>query len=75
MHFAVLLAGISTGLLNFVSLDDTPGVYSAFAFTVCALLAILYSAGMFIYRALSLRKVRINSISFPFLFFAHPDSS
>lgn len=57
MHFSVLLAGISTGLLNFVSLDDTAGVYSAFAFTGCALVALLYSAGIFLYRAISLRKV------------------
>ncbi|KAL7409664.1 VTC domain-containing protein [Mrakia frigida] len=56
LHFAVLLATIATGLLNFVSMKDTAGVYSAFAFTICALVAVAYSAGVFLYRALSLRK-------------------
>ncbi|CDZ96566.1 Protein involved in vacuolar polyphosphate accumulation, contains SPX domain [Phaffia rhodozyma] len=58
LHVAVLLAGISTGLLNFVSVDDTAGMYSAFAFTLCALISVAYSAGMFGYRAISLRKRR-----------------
>lgn len=60
------VAGISTGLLNFVSMDDEAGMYSAFAFAISALLAVAYSAGMFAYRAISLRRVRPT---FPFLSF------
>lgn len=64
LHFAVLLATIATGLLNFVPMKDAAGIYSAFAFTVCALVAVAYSAGVFLYRAYSLRKVSGRRLCF-----------
>ena len=41
-------------------MQDSAGIYSAFAFTVAALVAVAYSAGTFLYRAISLRKVRLD---------------
>jgi len=45
-------------------MKDTAGVYSAFAFTICALIAVAYSAGVFLYRAISLRKVSYSTLPF-----------
>ncbi len=47
---------MATTLLNFVPADDSVGRFSAGCFTVTALLAILYSGGMYTYRVLRLRK-------------------
>jgi hypothetical protein len=49
LSFAVLIGSIATTLLNFVPADDPRGLISA------ALLAIAYSAIIFVYRALRLR--------------------
>jgi hypothetical protein len=51
----VLIGSIATTLLNFVPADDPRGLISAALFTLAALLAIAYSAGIFVYRALRLR--------------------
>jgi hypothetical protein len=55
LSFAVLIGSIATTLLNFVPADDPRGLISAALFTLAALLAIAYSAGIFVYRALRLR--------------------
>lgn len=56
LHFSVLLATIATTLLNFIAPDDAVGLLSAACFTGTALLAILYSAGMYTLRVMRLRK-------------------
>jgi hypothetical protein len=33
-------------------------MYSAFAFSICALVAVAYAAGMFLFRAIALKNVR-----------------
>ncbi|EGO24422.1 hypothetical protein SERLADRAFT_415528 [Serpula lacrymans var. lacrymans S7.9] len=55
LNFAVLIGSIATTLLNFIPPDDYVGLISAIMFTVAALLAIAYSAIIFVYRALKLR--------------------
>lgn len=55
MNTAVFLGTIATTLLNFTSADDTTGLISATLFTFAALLAIAYSAGIFVYRTIRLR--------------------
>ncbi|KAK4684854.1 hypothetical protein P7C73_g5309, partial [Tremellales sp. Uapishka_1] len=55
-HFAVLLGAVSIGLLNFIQPDDTVGLISAGCFTLTALMAIVYSGGMYAYRILKLRN-------------------
>jgi len=56
LHFAIYIATIATTLLNFVPPGDTVGLISAGLFTLAALVAIAYSAIIFVYRALKLRK-------------------
>ncbi|THH15785.1 hypothetical protein EW146_g4745 [Bondarzewia mesenterica] len=56
LHFAVYIGMIATTLLNFVPPDDYRGLISAGLFTFAALLAIAYSAVIFVYRAYKLRK-------------------
>jgi len=56
LNFAVLIGSIATTLLNFVPAGDTRGLISAALFTLAALLAIAYSAIIFVYRALRLRE-------------------
>ncbi|KAG2351969.1 SPX-domain-containing protein [Suillus spraguei] len=56
LSFAVLIGSIATTLLNFVPADDPRGLMSAALFTLAALLAIAYSAIIFVYRALRLRE-------------------
>lgn len=46
---------IATTLLNFVPPDDTRGLIGAWCFTFAALLAIAYSAILFVFRSLRLR--------------------
>ncbi|KAI6042557.1 SPX-domain-containing protein [Pisolithus marmoratus] len=55
LHFAILIGTIATALLNFIPPEDTGGLISAAFFTLAALLAIGYSAVVFLYRALRLR--------------------
>ena len=45
-------------MLNFIHPDDPVGMISAGCFTVTALIAIVYSGGMYTYRILKLRKRR-----------------
>ncbi len=59
---SVFIGTIATTLLNFTSPDDSRGLISAALFTFCALLAIAYSAGIFLYRALSLRQRRAEGL-------------
>jgi hypothetical protein len=47
---------VSIALLNFIQPEDTVGLISASCFTITALLAIVYSGGMYTYRILKLRK-------------------
>lgn len=56
LHFAIYLGTIATTLLNFVPPGDTVGLISAGLFTLAALVAIAYSAIIYVYRALKLRK-------------------
>jgi len=56
LNFAVLIGTIATTLLNFIPANDKKGLISAFLFTLSALLAIAYSAIIFVYRALRLRS-------------------
>ncbi|KAL0571002.1 vacuolar transporter chaperone [Marasmius crinis-equi] len=55
LNTAVFIGTIATTLLNFTSPDDSRGLISAALFTLCALLAIAYSAIIFVYRAYRLR--------------------
>ncbi|EJD48890.1 SPX-domain-containing protein [Auricularia subglabra TFB-10046 SS5] len=56
LQFSVLIAFIPTTLLNFSSEDDRePGLLSAGAFTLAALLALAYSCFIFVHRAFKLR--------------------
>ena len=55
LQFSVLLGGIATALLNFTATNDTTGFTSATGFTLAALLAIAYSALIYVYRAYRLR--------------------
>lgn len=56
LNFSVLVGTIATTLLNFVDPRDGIGLVSATAFTIAALVSIAYSGGIFVFRALSLRK-------------------
>lgn len=53
---------IATTLLNFVPPDDTRGLISAWLFTFAALLAIAYSAILFVFRSLRLRARRAEGL-------------
>ncbi|OCF54818.1 vacuolar transporter chaperone 4 [Kwoniella mangroviensis CBS 10435] len=55
-HFAILLSGVSITLLNFINPRDSVGMISALLFSLTALLAIMYSGGMYAYRIIKLRK-------------------
>ncbi|EIN09987.1 SPX-domain-containing protein [Punctularia strigosozonata HHB-11173 SS5] len=56
LNFAVLIGTIATTLLNFIPPDDQAGLISAGLFTLAALLAIAYSAVVFVYRSIKLRR-------------------
>jgi hypothetical protein len=62
MNLAVFIGTIATTLLNFVHPDDRLGLIGAAMFTVCALLAIAYACGIFIYRVVRLRKRRAEGM-------------
>jgi hypothetical protein len=62
MHFAIYIGTIATTLLNFVPVDDARGLISAALFTFSALLAIAYSAGVFVYRARRIRARRASGM-------------
>ncbi len=52
----MVIGTIATTLLNFTSPEDTRGLISAALFTLAALMAIAYSAGIFVYRSYRLRE-------------------
>ncbi|EPT01373.1 hypothetical protein FOMPIDRAFT_124628 [Fomitopsis schrenkii] len=56
LQFAIYIGTIATTLLNFVPPGDKVGLISAGLFTLAALVAIAYSAVIFVYRALKLRR-------------------
>ncbi|KAI0033526.1 SPX-domain-containing protein [Vararia minispora EC-137] len=62
MHFAIYIGTIATTLLNFVPADDPRGLLSAALFTIAALLAIVYSAGVFVYRTRRIRARRASGM-------------
>lgn len=53
---------IATALLNYVSPDDPRGLISATIFTFAALLAIAYSAVLFVFRSFRLRARRADGL-------------
>lgn len=62
LNIAVFLGTIATTLLNFTSPEDSRGLISAALFTLCALIAIAYSASIFVYRAFRLRARRAEGL-------------
>ncbi|KAJ2918482.1 hypothetical protein MD484_g1970, partial [Candolleomyces efflorescens] len=56
LNNAVFIGTIATTLLNFVPANDTRGLISAAFFTLCSLLAIAYSAGIFLFRSYRMRE-------------------
>ncbi|KAI9439785.1 SPX-domain-containing protein [Lactarius indigo] len=62
LHFAIYIASIATTLLNFIPPEDERGLLCASLFTFTALFAIVYSAGIFVYRAIHLRQRRAEGI-------------
>ncbi|EMD34016.1 hypothetical protein CERSUDRAFT_107790 [Gelatoporia subvermispora B] len=62
LHFAIYIGTIATTLLNFIPPDDSTGLISAWLFTLAALVAIAYSAVIFVYRALQLRRRRAEGM-------------
>ncbi|KAK7033337.1 SPX domain-containing protein [Favolaschia claudopus] len=59
---AVFIGTIATTLLNFTSPEDQRGLISAALFTLAALVAIAYSAIIFVYRAYRLRMRRAEGL-------------
>ncbi|KAJ3825681.1 VTC domain-containing protein [Lentinula raphanica] len=62
LNISVFIGTIATTLLNFTSPDDSRGLISAALFTLCALIAIAYSAGVFVYRSYRLRARRAEGL-------------
>jgi hypothetical protein len=62
LNTAVFIGSIATALLNFVPADDQRGLISAAFFTFAALLAIAYSAGIFVYRSNRMRDRRASGL-------------
>ncbi|KAJ6532056.1 VTC domain-containing protein [Mycena capillaripes] len=62
LNNAVFIGTIATTLLNFTSPEDSRGLISAALFTFAALLAIAYSAAIFVYRAYRLRARRAEGL-------------
>lgn len=57
-----MLGTIATTLLNFTDPGDTNGLLCAGAFVVVSLLALAYAAGIFVHRALKLRKLDADAL-------------
>lgn len=53
MNFTVILGALAVGMLNF---GDRPAFYSSFAFTVVAMLCMLYALYTYHWRARSIRR-------------------
>ncbi|KAJ3565174.1 hypothetical protein NP233_g7805 [Leucocoprinus birnbaumii] len=62
LNISVFIGTIATTLLNFVPADDPRGLISAGFFTFAALLAIAYSAGIFVYRSHRMRDRRASGL-------------
>jgi len=62
LNNAVFIGTIATTLLNFTSPNDSRGLISAALFTFAALLAIAYSAAIFVFRAYRLRARRAEGL-------------
>ncbi|KAJ7707439.1 VTC domain-containing protein [Mycena rosella] len=62
LNNAVFIGTIATTLLNFTSPEDSRGLISAALFTLAALLAIAYSAAIFVFRAYRLRARRAEGL-------------
>lgn len=62
MNTAIFIGTIATTLLNFVQPEDTLGLIGAAMFTFCALLAISYACGIFVYRVMRMRKRRAEGM-------------
>lgn len=62
LRFSIYIGTIATALLNFISPDDERGLFCAAMFTFAALFAIVYSASIFVYRTLHLRKHRAEGV-------------
>ncbi|KAJ7762011.1 VTC domain-containing protein, partial [Mycena maculata] len=62
LNNAVFIGTIATALLNFTAPEDSRGLMSAALFTLAALLAIAYSATIFVYRAHQLRAHRADGL-------------
>ena len=62
LHFAIYIGTIATTLLNFIPPDDERGLFIAALFTFAALLSIVYSAVIFVYRTQHLRKRRAEGV-------------
>jgi len=62
LHFAIYIGTIATTLLNFIPPDDERGLFCAALFTFAALLSIVYSAGIFVYRESRLRRRRAAGV-------------
>ncbi|KAJ7285218.1 VTC domain-containing protein [Mycena rebaudengoi] len=62
LNIAVFIGTIATTLLNFTSPEDSRGLISAALFTFTALLAIAYSAGIFLFRTYRLRARRAEGL-------------
>ncbi|KAJ7096530.1 VTC domain-containing protein [Mycena belliarum] len=62
LNNAVFIGMIATTLLNFTAPEDSRGLVSAALFTLAALLAIAYSAAIFVFRAHRLRARRAEGL-------------
>lgn len=62
MHFSIYIGTIATTLLNFIPPNDERGLLCAALFTFAALFAIVYSAAIFVYRAMHLRRRRAEGM-------------
>ena len=62
MNFSIYIGTIATTLLNFIPAYDQRGLICASLFTFTALIAIVYSTGIFVYRTIHLRKRRAEGV-------------
>ncbi|KAI0787484.1 SPX-domain-containing protein [Fomes fomentarius] len=62
LHFGIYIGTIATTLLNFIPPADSVGLISAWLFTGVALVAIAYSAIIFVYRTSRLRQRRAEGM-------------
>lgn len=62
LNTSVFIGTIATTLLNFISAEDTRGLIITAFFTFAALLAIAYSAGIFLFRTYRIRERRATGM-------------